>query len=131
MKPFPFAIWPQTFRKGSLKTTNFLEEASRPLPDGRGILSDIFLKKDNKGNTIFPSVSSVDDRISTFKSAAIAPVIIPDSLRSFLRQKKYNEDAFNDIVSDNVTSHALDIQNHGEDKARRPVFFLNLMRMNK
>lgn len=123
MKPFPFAIWPQTFRKGSLKTTNFLEEASRPLPDGRGILSDIFLKKDNKGNTIFPSVSSVDDRISTFKSAAIAPVIIPDSLRSFLRQKKYNEDAFDDIVSDNVTSHALDIQNHGEDKARRPVFF--------
>lgn len=122
-KPFPFAIWPQTFQKGSLKTTNFLQEASRPLSGGRGILSDIFLKKDNKGNTVFPTVPSVDDRISTFKSAAIAPVIIPDSLRSFLRQKKYKEDAFDDIVSDNVTSHALDIQNHGEDKARRPVFF--------
>ena len=135
MKPFPFAIWPNTLKKGQTKTTSFEEESRKPhiaevlaseTPQGNA--ADFF--HDGKGYSFTQTGKDRESGRNIFShSTGSPPAIIPSNLRKFLRDNGYSEDYIDKIIDDNYTAHKsaqLKDEEAGLDSAqtrRPPVYF--------
>lgn len=162
MKPFPFARYPHELKKrldwSSLATTNGEEEASRPYyrgmvasraesePDFTDDGEGFHLPPADQKNPYFPMKTAAlrwlvrrpalegakwDSSKTTHGS--IASVILPRSIRRFLRRRGYKDSQIDKIIADNYTAHQADIERarQSEVKAdpkeihRRPVYLFD------